>query len=491
MDSLAFGTQVLVHLDLKGAPPRISYFEKFFPFLREIGITGILLEWEDTFPYTKELMSLGGLSYGALASGSPYSIEDAKQILQIAADCGLTVIPLLQTFGHFEFVLKHEQWRCLREVEAYPSSMCPLKSGTMPLIRSLIKQIIAFHPDIQYIHIGADEVWHLGLCPECSRKAQSSKHGKASLFLDHVTSVAQYIKDNFPNLKIIMWDDMLRNIDITALQEYFIGNLVEPMVWHYNNKQTFSLGYTLWEKYSNIFSHIWGASAFKGASGSCQIVPVNKHYVENHEAWLSELGVHGSKIHSFRGIVLTGWSRYDHYATLCELLPTAVPSLALCLKTWQSGGYTQQIHDSVSKFLGYTEPPLYLQSPIRPYSIAHELSFPGWQILVGVEWFVNIKAKYRNIVDSDQVQTWFNQWQILNNYTNPMQIESILPVLTELLLEVTTLENFLKTNLDMFFFPSTAEEFLGTWLTPIKQQISQLKCDCETQISIGCRVRVF
>lgn len=81
------------------------------------------------------------------------------------------------------------------------------------------------------------------------------------------------------------------------------------MVWHYNNKQTFTLGYALWEKYSNIFSHIWGASAFKGASGSCQIVPVNKHYVENHEAWLSELGAHGSKIHSFRGIVLTGWSR--------------------------------------------------------------------------------------------------------------------------------------------------------------------------------------
>lgn len=216
---------------------------QFFPFLREIGITGILLEWEDTFPYTKDLMPLGGVSYGSLAAGSPYSIEDAKQILQIAADCGLTVIPLLQTFGHLEFVLKHEQWRCLREVEAYPSSMCPLKSGTMPLIRSLLKQIIAFHPDIQYIHIGADEVntdvkfrtkikvnyfrfiifiilqvWHLGLCPECIRKAQSSKHGKASLFLDHVTSVAQYIKDNFPNLKIIMWDDMLRNIDTTALQ---------------------------------------------------------------------------------------------------------------------------------------------------------------------------------------------------------------------------------------------------------------------------------
>lgn len=81
------------------------------------------------------------------------------------------------------------------------------------------------------------------------------------------------------------------------------------MVWHYNNKLTFNLGEALWDKYSNIFSHIWGASAFKGACGSSQILPINRHYVENHEAWLSELGQHANKIQSFRGLVLTGWSR--------------------------------------------------------------------------------------------------------------------------------------------------------------------------------------
>lgn len=69
------------------------------------------------------------------------------------------IIPLVQTFGHMEFVLKHEQWRHLREEEEYPSSMCPTNSDTMPLIRSLLKQIVAFHPNIQYLHIGADEVF--------------------------------------------------------------------------------------------------------------------------------------------------------------------------------------------------------------------------------------------------------------------------------------------------------------------------------------------
>lgn len=57
-----------------------------------------------------------------------------------------------------EYVLKHEQWRGLREVEAYPSSMCPSNSETMSLVRSMVKQIIAFHSNLEYIHIGSDEV---------------------------------------------------------------------------------------------------------------------------------------------------------------------------------------------------------------------------------------------------------------------------------------------------------------------------------------------
>ncbi|CAH1958812.1 unnamed protein product [Acanthoscelides obtectus] len=83
MEHLAFGTQRLVHLDLKGAPPKVSYFEKLFPFIKDIGATGILLEWEDTFPYTKELIQIGGLSVSAQANGAPYSLEEAHQILEL------------------------------------------------------------------------------------------------------------------------------------------------------------------------------------------------------------------------------------------------------------------------------------------------------------------------------------------------------------------------------------------------------------------------
>ncbi|XP_060521222.1 hexosaminidase D-like [Cylas formicarius] len=487
MENLTFGTQRLVHLDLKGAPPKINFFEKFFPFIKDIGATGILLEWEDTFPYARELLPIGGLSNSAQATAAPYAVEEARQILDLAGDCDLTIVPLVQTFGHMEFVLKHEQWRALREVDDYPSSMCPSNGETMPLIRSLIKQMVAFHPGIQYFHIGCDEVWHMGLCPSCVKRVHSHKYGKAGLYLDHIVEVAQYIKDNYPNLKIIIWDDMLRNIDVNVLQDYYVGNLVEPMVWHYNSPETFQLGAALWEKYSNVFAKVWGASAFKGATSSCQVVPATKYHVGNQLAWLRELSMHAGKVVSFRGMAFTGWSRFDHYATLCELLPCSVPSLCLCMKTWLSGGYSQETNDCVITVLGGDViDPDSVRSPATPLP---QFSFPGWQIYVGFEKLISVRGRYKNIVESDQLSTWLNQWQIANNYTNPMQIDAILPAISELLGEVCGLENYLKSNLEMVFYPHTIDELLGTLVLPIKRRLAQIKADCETQRDLGCRVR--
>lgn len=87
----------------------------------------------------------------------------------------------------------------------------------------------------------------------------------------------------------------------------------------------------------------------------------------------------------------------------------------------------------MGKLLGYTGPKnLSPEFPLRTALHLPQLAFPGWQIFVGFEWFVNFRTRYRNVVDSDQIHTWFNQWQILNNYTNPMQIENLMPVLMRL-----------------------------------------------------------
>lgn len=45
---------VLVHIDFKGAPPTFNYLKSFINFLGERYakfVTGLVFEFEDTFPY--------------------------------------------------------------------------------------------------------------------------------------------------------------------------------------------------------------------------------------------------------------------------------------------------------------------------------------------------------------------------------------------------------------------------------------------------------
>lgn len=64
----------------------------------------------------------------------------------------------------------------------------------------------------------------MGLCATCLKRVQTGKHGKAALYLDHVTEVVQYVKDNYPHVKIIIWDDMLRNIELSILKGILLND---------------------------------------------------------------------------------------------------------------------------------------------------------------------------------------------------------------------------------------------------------------------------
>lgn len=270
--------------------------------LKTLGATGILIEYEDMFPYSGILSSI--------AAKNAYSKKNILEILQAAKSLDLTVIPLVQTFGHLEFALKLKEFYHLREVPESPQSLCPSLNTSFTFINELITQVVDLHtlnqqqqnmildrhddnfrniPKLTHIHIGCDEVYQLGECPRCREKIHDQ------LFLDHVYNVASFIKKKWPTLKVIIWDDQIRQISLEFLKNSAIGKMVEPMIWVYAEDVYKFIQSQSWDKYSQVFPTAWVAGAYKGAFGETLMVPSGRRHLENTLRWLAIIQGEGSR----------------------------------------------------------------------------------------------------------------------------------------------------------------------------------------------------
>ncbi|NXN90590.1 HEXDC Hexosaminidase, partial [Bombycilla garrulus] len=135
------------------------------------------------------------------------------------------------------------------------------------------------------------------------------------------------------------------------LSESGVPQLVQPMIWDYAADIDVEGKAQLIEKYRRCgFSKVWFASAFKGATGANQSLPLIGHHLRNQLEWLQVAS--RSPAHVLEGIALTGWQRYDHFSVLCELFPVAIPSLAVCLLALKNGGYSEKVKENVEELLG-------------------------------------------------------------------------------------------------------------------------------------------
>ncbi|GBL87937.1 Hexosaminidase D [Araneus ventricosus] len=405
----------LVHFDLKGAPPKITYFKSIFPLLKFAGANGILMEYEDTFPFWGPL--------APIAAENAYKRKQIRYILELAKNHDLIVIPLIQTFGHLEFVLKLPEFKHLREVEDIPQSVCPTNNNTLAMVKMMVDQVMALHSDSRWLHIGCDEVYQLGQCSRCSR------YDRNSLFLAYVRKVAKYIREKH-NVTPIIWDDMLRHVTVPEMNKYEIGSLVEPMAWTYVEDVYLFLPSSLWEKYSQVFPYMWSASAFKGAFGETLTVPDAKRHLENNRAWLQVMNEYNGEFSGFRGLAVTGWQRYDHFAALCELLPAALPSLVLNLLTVSQGQFNKEVFPRMQELLECSSRAHYhLDLEHDPYMwrALGVCFFPGSAVFrITLRHNEVTKSLDKYINDITVHKGWMTEYNLNHNFSSPLRVQELL-----------------------------------------------------------------
>ncbi|KAH8343665.1 hypothetical protein KR059_003336 [Drosophila kikkawai] len=439
----------LVHIDLKGAPPKISFLKQLLPMLRALGATGLLIEYEDMFPYSGALQPL--------AAHNAYKEEELRDFLECAALHGLSVMPLVQTFGHMEFVLKLSGFEQLRELSESPQSICPSQPQSMALLEQMLTQVIELHLQclghatqtsaapsapirFTHIHIGCDEVQRMGECSVCRQRLRSE------LFLSHVVSLAHFIRRQWPQLGVVIWDDQLRSMSLSELQYSQVGSYVEPMVWVYASDIYHFIQPQLWDTYAKVFPSAWAASAFKGAFGESLLVPPLQHHLENNIRWLAVIAKEGGRFaKGLRGLALTGWQRYDHFAVLCELLPVGIPSLMTSLSTVAKGYFSTNPHDNeLLKVLQCVFQPDSRRSG-RPWLELHPnahhsqlfavCSYPGHMVFKYALRLFDKLAEIRIYLEKTRDQSaWLSDYNVRHNFSSPLRVRE-LTVRTPVLIE--------------------------------------------------------
>ena len=90
----------------------------------------------------------------------------------------------------------------------------------------------------------------------------------------------------------------------------------------------------------------WAASAFKGGLHRFSMLTNTAHHVSNNREWLHFIESSTFQSGSLSSIILTGWSRFDHFMPLCDILPTAYPSLIYSLHVLNTDEYL--VRDSIN-----------------------------------------------------------------------------------------------------------------------------------------------
>lgn len=153
--------------------------------------------------------------------------HEVAEFLGYARELGIEIIPEVQSFGHVQYITYAHPELAERietpdgdvdtraddtkPVGFYPHCYCPSLQASYDLIYDIIDEIVEVAKPERFVHIGHDEIYHIGRCHVCQTK------NPADLYVKHVTALYDHLKKK--GLGTMVWSDMLH---IDAARKYYV-----------------------------------------------------------------------------------------------------------------------------------------------------------------------------------------------------------------------------------------------------------------------------
>ena len=198
----------------------------------------------------------------------PLSFDDVKKLLSVCRKHGIKLVPKMNLIGHqsgfpnepTDGILHghHDTVSDIRDglLRAYPDfdeqrgeseilyarSICLSSKAARIVVCELMDELMdVFESDM--IHIGCDEAFNIGICPECSKKSNGELIG------NWVNSLNDHVKKR--NGTVLMWGDRLLSAKETGYDRWeaskndtdsalkVLSRDIVVCDWHYNKSDNY------------------------------------------------------------------------------------------------------------------------------------------------------------------------------------------------------------------------------------------------------------
>lgn len=281
----------MIHWDLKGYQPKLSVMMEELEILASCKVNAILLEIEDKYDY--KCAPLAGCS-------TAYSFKEMRAISKKAALLHIMIVPKLQCIAHVDYLLKHKEYKDLREND-HCYQYCCSSTKVDKLWNDMADELMeCFAEHKEYFHIGADEAINLGECPKCQKLGPAGSYiRRTQKSIDHILKAGR---------TPIMWDDILRKGESGMTQEqikecWTLGKKSILMYWAYGYGGANNTFPGL-KSYLDAGMKVWGASGYSGCDNWAGSLPPLAVRAPNSDAW-TKTAIESS----LQCVCCTGWGR--------------------------------------------------------------------------------------------------------------------------------------------------------------------------------------
>jgi hexosaminidase len=281
------------HFDMRIQVMKMPALKDFVSNLASKGINTIIMEWEGSYPFVQEPL---------ISNRHAYTPAEVAEFIGYCKSLHIQVIPLQQSFGHVEYILRNNKYAALREDRKDFSQVCPSEPElNKKLFTTLYADLITTH-DSPYVHIGGDETYLLGHCEKCKKRA--AKIGLSRLYFDHIKMLCDIVVDM--GKKPIVWADIALKypeyIKLLPKQTIFIDWNYGWDVNHFgDHAKLLKSGY-----------EIWGSPSIRSSPDNFYLTDWQKHFKNIRDF------IPLSRELNYKGIVMTSWSTSGVYSSLFQ-----------------------------------------------------------------------------------------------------------------------------------------------------------------------------